>query len=79
MQLMLRDSPAAMYPCFYELLELSILLENVVKDKELAQICKKNVSFLASAFTKPSCVPAVLDTIYKVTYHRMRTTHMSIS
>lgn len=66
MQQMLRDSPAAMYPCFYDLLELSILLENVAKDKELRQVCERNLALLASAFTMPSCVPAALAAIYKV-------------
>lgn len=69
MQQMLRDSPAAMYPCFYELLELSILLENVAKDKELRQVCERNLALLASAFTMPVCVPAALEAIYKVDNH----------
>ncbi|XP_026273148.1 proteasome activator complex subunit 4 [Frankliniella occidentalis] len=69
MQQMLRDSPAAMYPCFYQLLEPSILLENVAKDKDLRQICEKNIALLASAFTKPSCIPVVLEAIYKVDNH----------
>ncbi|KAJ1523444.1 hypothetical protein ONE63_001302 [Megalurothrips usitatus] len=69
MQQMFTDSPSAVYPCFYELLEISVILENVVKDKELKQICEKNVYLLASAFTKPSYVPVVLNAVKKVDNH----------